>query len=81
MSDEAAGPTRAAGISIKVKLDDLSLYYRRVALEALGVTFELEPGTFPLKWRAAGLGPMVLADLIPAAEAALGIVKILNGQS
>lgn len=74
---------------IPVKLDDLSLYYRRCALEeARGVTFELEPGTFPLKWRAswhdrkAGhgeAGPMVMADLIPAVEAALGIVKV--GQS
>ena len=42
----------ATGVSIKVKLDDLSLYYRRIALERLGVAFELEPGTFPLQWRA-----------------------------
>lgn len=85
MSDEAT----ASGVSIKVKLDDLSLYYRRVALERLGVAFELQPGTFPLQWRALWgdpghdhrEGPMALADLIPHVEGAMGVREILSRPS
>jgi hypothetical protein len=81
MGEETIG----SGISIKVKLDDLSLYYRRIALERLGVVFELEPGTFPLKWRASwpdhGEGPMGLADLIPHVEGIMGVREILSGPS
>ena len=76
--------TTDTGVSIKVRLDDLSLYYRRVALERLGAVFVLEPGTFPLQWRALWgnpgheEGPMILADLIPQVEDAMGIREILN---
>ena len=79
--------TTATGISIKVKLDDLSLYYRRVALERLGAVFVLEPGTFPLEWRALWgdpdheAGPMALADLIPHVEDAMGVREILSRPS
>jgi hypothetical protein len=86
MSEEA---TEATGVPIKIKLDDLSLYYRRVALERLGAVFQLEPGTFPLEWRALWgdpdhdheEGPMALADLIPAVEGAMGVREILSGPS